>query len=313
MSDRLFVGIDGGGTRSTAVALDSRGRERARLAGGPALVRSGEPTAGAERLARLCADVVRAAGGTPPIAALCCALAGAGRHAERAALRDALRDAGCARVVRVTGDGEAALRDAFGAGAGVLVVAGTGSIACGRNAEGDVQRCGGWGALLGDEGSAYAIGVAALRAVVRAADGRGEPTLLTAAIAAAAGVPVPDGLVAWADAATKAEIAALAPRVTGAAEQRDAVAGAILDAAAAALADHVPPLVERLGLGAGGARVDVAFAGGALRVGSPLRRRLAATLRRADPRLRLLARAPDAAIGAARLARDAAGPHAGTD
>src|SRR5690606_12096698 len=128
---------------------------------------------------------------------------------------------------------------AFDDGAGILLIAGTGSSAWARGVDGRTARAGGWGHLLGDEGSGYALGVAALRAVARAHDGRAPSTDLRDAVLRHANVAAPEALIAWAASAAKAEIAALAPCVAEAAAADDAVARAIVDRAARDLADHV--------------------------------------------------------------------------
>src|SRR5512140_1191813 len=143
---RIFVGIDGGGTRTTALATDADGRELAREEGEPGIVRVLDPAAGAGPLTRLVKRVAERSGAADaPVAALCCALAGAGREPERVGLENAIRKLGVAERVRVTTDAEGAMADALGDGPGILVIAGTGSIAWGRDALGHSARVGGWG------------------------------------------------------------------------------------------------------------------------------------------------------------------------
>ena len=243
----LWVGIDGGGTRTTAVALDDTGAVLARVVGGASLVHPNRPLDGAGHLADMVRRVLREAGTAAPADGLCCGLAGAGRAEVREGLRGALAALGVASSICVIGDAEAALYDAFGSGAGALVIAGTGSAAWSRNANGRSARAGGWGRLLGDEGSGYTIGLSALRAVVRAFDGRIDPTLLSAAILSTIGVPAPEQLVPWAAAAAKADIAALAPVVAATAAQGDAAAAGIIDKAAADLAELVRAALEQNG------------------------------------------------------------------
>src|SRR5690606_32133686 len=137
--------------------------------------------------------------------------------------------------------------DAFGSGPGLLVIAGTGSVAWGRAEDGRAARAGGWGHLLGDEGSGYALGLEALRAVVRAHDGRAPETTLRDAVLSHARARAPEELIAWAATAAKADIAALAPRVAAAAREGDAAARAIVDRAAHDLAGHIRALHARLG------------------------------------------------------------------
>ncbi len=297
----LFIGIDGGGTRTTAVATDPDGKELARVPGEAGIVNVLDPAARAGSLAALARAAAEQAG-DGRIDALCCGLAGAGREHERAALEDALRATDVAERVRVTTDAEAAMADAFGSGgAGILVIAGTGSIAWGRNARGDTARAGGWGLLLGDEGSGYALGLAALHAVVRAHDGRGQPTTLTAAVLRATGVAAPEGLIAWGFAAAKGDIGGLAPLVSDAATAGDLAARAILDNAAHELGMHVLALNFRLGPWVEAPLL--ALSGSLVVPGGPLREPVYTAVERLLVDFRPLERAVDAGAGAAALAR----------
>jgi glucosamine kinase len=300
----IFIGIDGGGTHTTAAAYDGEGRELARVQGGAGLVRSTEPTAGAAALADLTDQVLRTAGLAPPATALCCGLAGAGRPQDKLAIAAALQREAIAERIRVVTDGEAAFHDAFAAGPGVLLIAGTGSIALGRNTGGgQLERVGGWGTLLGDEGSGYDIGLAALRACARAHDGRAPETALVPDILAHLELSEPRELIHWGGGASKREIAALAPVALAAAEAGDPAAHTIAEAAVRELVAQVASLTKRLAPWQ--ATPTVALTGGLIARGGALRDRLLRALE-AAPRLQLqlLERAVDAARGAATLARE---------
>ena len=145
-----------------------------------------------------------------------------------------------ARVV-VLPDYAIALEGATGGSLGVLVIAGTGSIACGRDREGRLMRAGGWGYLLGDEGSGFWIGREALRAALAAKEGWGEPTLLTEMLAQALGTA---DAGEWLSALYRSRnpeslLAQLAPLVAEAAERGDIPATRILTDAAHHLAGLV--------------------------------------------------------------------------
>lgn len=338
----LVIGIDGGATRSRALVMDAEGAEVARAEGGPALVKADAPTAAASGLADLAARALAAArmdepgamrtpsgldpqttdgeaadlghaaeanahAAVPPdgrAAALCCALAGAGRQPERDAIQAALQARGLAHRIIVTTDAEAALEDAFAGGPGIIVIAGTGSIAWGRSADGRTTRAGGWGQRFGDEGSGYAIGIAALRATAQTHDGRGAATALVRPVLRHTGVVEPEALIAWAAAASKADIAALAPTVLAAAEEGDEVAGHLATRAGAELAMHVVALARRLGPWLD--TLPLALAGGLLAPGRPLRRHVQNALDDLRCEAEPLDRIIDAARGAATLARGAA-------
>jgi len=263
------VGIDAGGTHSRAVVLDREGGELAVAQGGAGLVRAGQEREVAATLARLTREALAAPGGGGPghtAAALVAGVAGAGHPKVRADLQARLEEEGVAGVVSVVTDLEVAFHDAFPTGPGIMVVIGTGSIAVARDRDGRETRVGGWGELLGDEGSGYALGLAALRSVARAADGRGPQTALTGIVLRVLEVAEPQGLIPWVGGATKSEVAALAPGVLEAAEAGDGVAGALQLEALEAIR-----LLLRVAAGEVGDEAEVALGGGLLLPGRPLR------------------------------------------
>ncbi len=304
MTAQICVGVEGGGTHTTALVIGIDGSPLARRVGTAGLVKSPDPEAHVADIETLVRRIVQEVGATPPVAALCCALAGAGREPARTEVEHALARTRLARHVRVITDAEAALQDAFDDGPGVLLVSGTGSIAWGRDAEGRAERVGGWGMLLGDEGSGYAMGLAALRAVVRAADGRDPPTALTNPVLSRTGLPQPPDLIAWADSATKAQIAGLAPLVM-AASNKDEVAAAIISEAAHALVNHLSALLRRLAPWHDPPRV--ALAGGTLVPGRAFRAVVERFINEREPSCVILSADIDGARGAAAIARRLAG------
>ena len=296
---KTAVGVDGGGTRAVAVVLDESGTEIARLRGAAGLIEAPRIDEVVPRLADLvCAALAEAGRGAPCDAAVF-ALAGAGREVQRAAVEQGLQGAGIARTVAVVTDAEAAFHDAFGDEPGILLIAGTGSIAWGRGMGGESVRAGGWGTRIGDEGSAWAIALAGLRAVVRAADGREPPTALTDALLLEPGLRDPSGLVLWADSARKKEVASLCPAVLRLADSDDA-ACRIAEDAVGQLALHVQALAARIGDIPGG--VHVALAGGLLEAGGALRERVRDAITERVPGARVLDRDVDGGRGAAALA-----------
>ncbi|MGH7567935.1 MAG: BadF/BadG/BcrA/BcrD ATPase family protein, partial [Gemmatimonadales bacterium] len=212
--------------------------------------------------------------------------------------------AGVARQVRVLGDAEVGLFAAFEGGPGVLLIAGTGSIAFARDPQGTLQRRGGYGWQLGDEGGGYWLGRRALAAAGRTHDGREEGTTLLARLLGALGLRDFDDLVRWAATATTAQVAGLAPQVLNAARDGEGVALRLLEEAAQELADLVGSLGRHF---PEPDPLRVATAGGLLRVDSPLYRAVLPALRTTVPRARLEGGAVDAALGALRLARELVG------
>src|SRR5687768_12222535 len=243
----LFVGIDGGGTHTTAVVARADGSVLARVDGGAGRVDVLNPTAGATALAQLTRDALQHTGGETVADSRCCALSGAGREPERTQLEQALREQNVARTVIVVTDFEAAMQDAFGSGPGILAIAGTGSSAWGRSMDGRCVRVGGWGHIIGDEGSGYALGRAALALAMREFDGRGESAGFLKAVLAHTNLATEDGLVRWAASASKGDIAGLARIVFDAAARGSVSAADVIEDAAAEIAMHVAALYDRLG------------------------------------------------------------------
>ena len=187
-------------------------------------------------------------------------------------------------------------------GWGVALVAGTGSIAFGRDSTGKIARAGGWGYLLGDEGSGYGLTLAGLRAVARAADGRGPETLLTTAFLEKLALKQPSELIQliYQGNRDRASLAALAPVVLVAAEADDSVARELVDSAAAQLSRMVEAVVSALELKR--RPVALALAGGVLLANASYRQRVLSAVSahgiQADP-VTLVA---EPAAGAVRLA-----------
>ncbi len=292
----LLIGADVGGSK-TAVGISQGGEVLARADGPGAAVRPGRALASASIIAevvrRALAQFGKLAGDVLVVGA-----AGAGREPERDELRKALRAETLADRVVVTTDIEIALAGAFEQGSGMVVSAGTGSIAVGRDRHGKRFRIGGYGWQMGDEGSGYAIGRAALGAVSRAQDGRSPRTALTERVLGAARSADFDALVRWAAGASPAEIAALAPHVLEVASQGDPLAQGIADYAARELSQLAICLLPMMDVEP---PVGVALTGGLLSSDQPLRRSVLAKLAEQSA-LRTIDEPVDAVVGALRLA-----------
>lgn len=298
---KILIGADVGGSK-TAVGVSEDGGVIVRAEGPGAAVRPGRALASASIIAevvrRALAQLGRLAGDVLVVGA-----AGAGRDPEREELRKALRAESIADRVVVTTDIEIALAGAFEQGPGMVVSAGTGSIAVGRDRNGRRFRIGGYGWQMGDEGSGYAIGRAALGAVSRAYDGRSPRTALTDRVLAAARCPDFDALVRWAAGASPAEIAGLAPPVLEVAAQGDPLAQGIADYAARELSQLAICLLPVMDVEP---PVGVALTGGLLSGDQPLRRSVLAKLGEQNA-LRTIDQPVDAVVGALRMAGAEAG------
>ncbi len=170
-----YLGIDGGGTKTTCAVGDDSQLLASATAGPSNIVRVGESQT-RESLQQSVRQSCAAAGITPAqVAHTCVGGSGAARPELAAIVRGILAEI-LPTPIDVLGDIQIALEAAFDAGPGVIVVGGTGSIAYGRNRQGKTARAGGWGFAIGDEGSAHWIGRAAVSAVLRASDPIGDAT-----------------------------------------------------------------------------------------------------------------------------------------
>jgi glucosamine kinase len=203
--------------------------------------------------------------------------------------------------VVVTTDAQIALDDAFGDGPGILLIAGTGSVAFGRSPTDEQDRCGGWGPLLGDEGSALWLVRRALNAASAAADGREPETALLGALLTSTECTEADEFIAWIANASNTDIASLAPIVLTTAEGGDLRANTITAMAAEELVLHVRTLARRLFVDERAA-VSVAFSGGLLTRGSLMRKLVEHRLRSAVPGATVRHEIVDGARGAVRRA-----------
>ena len=294
----FFLGIDGGGTRTRVALADGEGRESARAEGPPTLIDPADPKATLGVIVDLCRGVAAKGGADLPVVGLWAGIAGAGTEPMKGVVETALREAGLSSRTSVGADAEATFHDAFPSGPGILLISGTGSIALARGGDGSRVRVGGWGVHLGDEGSGYQIGMAALRALARGEDGRGVPTKLRDPVLEALGVAGPPELIKWTATSRKADVAALVPLICEVAEAGDPAATTVIEQAVDELVEHVRTLVRRLEPWP--ATPEVALAGGLIEQAGPLRLRVIRAFEGLPCRHR--DRAVDGARGACALA-----------
>jgi N-acetylglucosamine kinase-like BadF-type ATPase len=245
MSKGFIVGVDGGGTKTTAMAEDFAGNVIHQASTGPSNYNFIGFENACKAIEKAITDVLQG----ERLAALCLGLAGVGRQDDV----DRFQAWAHARFpnipLSVVNDAQILLAAGKFRGAGLALVCGTGSIVYGRTVDEKLVRAGGWGYLFGDEGSGYAIGAAALRSVMWAQDGRGKPTQLTGLILERRGLKAAQELIRsiYGAEAPRAEIAGLADLVERAAAQQDEVARSILDQAARDLAITVQAAYWKLG------------------------------------------------------------------
>jgi N-acetylglucosamine kinase len=294
------LGIDAGGTKTVCLLADGSGAilGESRM-GGANLQAIGEL-----EVEKVLHSVMEQALGDSGIVpnAICLGIAGVDRPEDAEVVQAIMRRIGYKARVAVTNDALVALVAGAGHDPGVVIVAGTGSIAYGRNAAGVAARAGGWGYVLGDEGSGYWIGRHALRAVVREADGRGRPTALSARILRHFEVTRPQELVhaVYSRNLRPAAIAAVARYVQEARDEGDAVAAAILENGVRELLASAASVVSQLELAEQPFRF--VLAGGIFHAVPWLAQELAGHLPDLAPRATVMSLDREPALGAVRLA-----------
>jgi N-acetylglucosamine kinase-like BadF-type ATPase len=261
---RFFLGVDGGQSSTTALIGDETGRIVGMGRGGPCNHAAAEE--GRDRLKRAVLDSLALASAAAGLdsrvrfAAACCGMSG-GPDDKRAILEEILP----ADSLVVTTDAAIALAGATTSGRGIIAIAGTGSMAFGRNEANSMARAGGWGYLFGDEGSAFDIARQALRTALRMEEGWGPPTILRDQLLRATGAATANEMMHrfydpdW----PRDRIASLAPLVDAWAVAGDSVALEILQYAALQLATLASAVRTRLW--SRGSPVEVGFSGGVFR------------------------------------------------
>lgn len=177
--ERYVIGIDGGGTKTEAVLVDFMGNVIGCTRGGSTNYQAVRREQVKHELKTLVQKLLKRFNISPNrVKRMFLGLAGAGRKSDREAIKRLFNDTDFKDRITVDSDAVVALAGAFGNRPGIILIAGTGAICFGKNAKGNVVRSGGWGYLLGDEGSGYYIGRRALIAALKDFDGRGEKTSL---------------------------------------------------------------------------------------------------------------------------------------
>ena len=293
----IVVGVDAGGT-ATNVVVSNGDAIAGKFAGGPANVRIAGVDDAADTIARA---VGSALGGAEP-AAIFVGAAGAGRDDLANTLRRALTVRFPGAALGVSDDAGIALRAAVPQGDGAVLIAGTGSIAYAESG-GERFRTGGYGYLAGDEGSAFAIGSAAVKLTLRSYDGRSPRDPLVESIEAAFGASGAQSMLSeiYDAQGPVTRIASLAPIVVQAATDGERSATKIVQGAALDLFDLVKSLVKAAGIG--DRELPLVFAGGLLAQNSLLTYLLETRVSNELPMMHVIKGAPAPQYGALTLAR----------
>lgn len=284
---QVVVGFDGGATKTKAVVATLDGEVVSSGDGGP----SNYHVVGIEGARRSIMEAFKAAStriAEPlDVEVAVAGLAGLDCKRDGRILNEELPKIGIAKRFVVVHDSQNALYGATGGEAGVIVIAGTGSVAAGTDGAGKTVRVGGWGSILDDAGSGYEMGRKALTAALYAFDGRMGKTILVSKLKQALGVESIDDIITkvYAEKMSVTDIAALAPLVTKAAEEGDAVAGAIVEEAVNSISTLVKTVISELKMQ--DKAFPVATIGGVFKAGEIITGPLAKSVNSLAPRARI--------------------------
>ena len=298
------LGIDAGGTKTVCFLADERGHVVSEARGGGANLQA----AGELEVEKVLHAVMEEAIGERDVKpdAICLGIAGVDRESDATAVRGIMRRIGFKARTLVVNDALIALVAGAGEQPGVVIVAGTGSIAYGRDAVNHAARAGGWGHILGDEGGGFWIGRSALNAVVREFDGRGPTTLLTGLVLADMHLASPTELIhaVYGGGLHRNAIAGVAAVVQRAADAGDAVAADIITRAGVELSAAAGSVITRLAMR--GDQFPILLAGGVFRGVPALVSQVSARLVEVAPRSEVRTLDVEPAAGAVTLALAAA-------
>lgn len=304
MDNDFILGMDGGGTATVVSAFSKNGGCLGEWKAGSLNVngQSYEKTIGT--VADIVLLIEKAGLPIEACRGICIGAAGISNQDTEAVITGALRQAGMEGAIKLVGDQETALAAAFPELWGVILIAGTGSICYGKSKDGTAYRVGGYGHIIDDAGSAYAIGRDILQAVVRGYDGRTPATVLTDLVYKKLNIGSMGELISWlyAPDRTKKEIAALASLSEEAAgiinERAEDAAVAILAHAAEELALLAGVMLQRIP-----ETNKIVLSGSVLLKNKIVRKKFADCINRLYPQVMLEETKESAAVGAARIIR----------
>lgn len=293
------IGIDGGGTKTVLKMSDLMGNLLGTYEGGPCNLNS----TSAENVEKMLIELILSSVKDESLLlkdcrGICIGTAGAGRERERSIIQNIIRAAGYNGKLIVTDDAVTALYGGCGKGEGIILISGTGSICFGINASGEKYRVGGWGHIIGDEGSAYHIAVKILNSVMKSFDGREEETVLRELVTERLKLNKVEDLIEYVyrKGKVKNEIAALAIILSEAYSGGDKIALRIAEEAAADLFNHVRVVVEKLKLQ--GKEANLVTNGSVINKNSYIRSHFEKLVNKCFPNINILEPQDDAAFGA---------------
>jgi len=248
--EKYFIGVDGGGTKTEVVLITRAGNIIARIKGGSTNFQAIGGQKLKQELMSLFEKLLRKTNLLDSkVVHIFLGLAGAGRKSDQKIIKELFNDTDYKDKISVDSDAIIALAGAFGNRPGIILIAGTGAICFGKNVKGEIVRAGGWGYLLGDEGSGYYIGREAIMATLKDFDGRGDATSLKEILNSKYNLESIDQIIPliYQNKLDRVEIANIAPIVFEEAKKGDAICRQIIKQAGKELGKLGKAVASRLG------------------------------------------------------------------
>lgn len=301
---KYVIGIDGGGTKTALKITDVSGVLIAEAFGGPSNINSSTVDQVQSMFNDLIHQGLKKKNLLPEdCLAVCIGTAGADREEDKAIIEKMIKSTGISGKIIVVNDAEIALTGGIEKNEGIILISGTGSICFGKTEDGRRFRAGGWGHIIGDEGSGYDIGIRALKAAVKSYDGRGPKTVLEDLVVKHYKLKAPEDLIGYVyrSGAGKKEIASLTRVVNEAFLNGDQVSAEIISEASYELFICVKAVIQKLGFS--DKHVFLTTAGGTINNVKQLHDEFARILNENYPEIQIISMKNDSASGAALIAR----------
>ena len=301
---KYVIGIDGGGTKTHMKLSDLNGNILAEGTKGPSNINSAAEEEVKRAFQDLIYEGIRSIGASlGECSAICIGAAGADRDEDKIIIENMIKDMRYNGKVIVVNDAEVALAGGIGKRSGIIVISGTGSICYGRTEEGKSCRSGGWGHIIGDEGSGYDIGINAIKSALKSYDGRGPKTILESSVLEHFNLKYHEDLIdyIYRSGAGKKEIASLTKVVASTYELGDEVAKKILKCAAKELFLSVKAVINRLNMG--NTSIFLTTSGGAINNIKYLYDEFKNNVNEFYPKVSVIPMKNDSAFGAVLIAR----------
>lgn len=295
-----LIGIDGGGTKTKGYISDLEGNILASAIGGSSnYLAAGRTTAKAslEQVINSLCNKIKI--NKEQIEIISLGLAGAGREEDKKIIEEIIRKIGINNKIIINSDAYISIVAAHGEEKGIVTISGTGSISLGIDSKGKLHRTGGWGHILGDEGSGYYFGREGLIAIMKAYDGRGEKTIISNKVLDYLGFNTEEEIpkYVYSNIGEKAKIAKLAPLVIEAASEGDKVSTEIVNRGIMDLVNMTNTTYKKIG-----ESINIALAGGIFEKSRFIREKFIKFLKNENPQCKVVENKFSSGIGALILA-----------